>query len=36
VKEALIVFREASDRICRKRLKTLLPLLAEAASTRSE
>jgi hypothetical protein len=30
VKEALIVLWEASDRICGKRLKTLLPLLAEA------
>src|SRR5215831_16192036 len=30
VKEALIVLWEASDRICGKRLKTLLPLLTEA------
>src|ERR1700721_2683805 len=30
VKEALIVLWEASDRICGKRLKALLPLLAEA------
>jgi hypothetical protein len=30
VKEALIVFWEASDRICGKRLKALLPLLVEA------
>jgi hypothetical protein len=30
VKEALIVLWEASDRICGKRLKALLPLLLEA------
>jgi hypothetical protein len=30
VKEALIVLWEASDRICAKRLKALLPLLVEA------
>src|ERR1017187_292249 len=30
VKEALIVLWEASDRICGKRLKALLPLLVEA------
>lgn len=30
VKEALIVLWEAADRICGKRLKTLLPLLVEA------
>ena len=30
VKEALIVLWEASDRICSKRLKALLPLLVEA------
>ena len=36
VREALIVVWEASDRICGKRLRPLLPILVEAMERRAE